>query len=67
MHPRIKFALQIMGHTTADELTVAHEVGLSPSRIEHILKETTGRTFREHKQRMRIRRAKNFFKIGTCP
>ncbi len=61
MDPRIKFALQIMGHTTADELTVAHvahEVGLSPSRFEHILKETTGRTFRQHKQRMRIRRAK---------
>jgi hypothetical protein len=36
MDPRIKFALQIMGDATAVELTVAHvahEIGLSPSRL----------------------------------
>ena len=61
MDSRIKFALQIMGDTTEEVLTVArvaHEVGLSPSRFEHILKETTGRTFRQHKRSMRITRAK---------
>lgn len=61
MDPRIKFALQIMGDATAVELTVAHvaqEVGLSPSRFEHILKEATGRNFRQHRRSVRIREAK---------
>src|SRR5712692_3377176 len=61
MDARIKFALQIMSDATGAELTVAHvahEVGLSPSRFEHILKEATGRNFRQHRRGVRIRQAK---------
>lgn len=61
MDPRIKFALKVMSDPTCGELTVdrlAEEVGLSASRFEHILKRATGRTFRQHKQSMRIRQAK---------
>jgi len=61
MDPRIKFALRIMRRTNRADLTVAHvaeEVGLSASRFEHILKDATGRTFRQHKRSMRIRWAK---------
>jgi AraC family transcriptional regulator len=58
---RIRFALQIMGDSRTGKLSVsqvAEEVGLSASRFEHILKEVTGRTFRQHKQDIRIREAK---------
>jgi transcriptional regulator GlxA family with amidase domain len=62
MDPRIKLALRIMRRTNRADFTVANlaeEVGLSASRFEHILKEATGRTFRQHKRSMRIRRAKS--------
>jgi AraC-like DNA-binding protein len=58
---RIKIALEIMCRSSAGALTVsdvAAEVGLSPSRFEHILKDATGRTFRQHKRSGRITRAK---------
>lgn len=61
MDPRIKFALRIMCRTNTGRLTVAdvaEEVGLSASRFEHILKEVTGRTFRQHMRTVRIRQAK---------
>src|SRR5260370_11628244 len=61
MDPRIKFALRIMRRTNRPDFTVANvaeEIGLSASRFEHILKEATGRTFRQHKRSMRIRQAK---------
>jgi AraC-like DNA-binding protein len=61
MDPRIKIALEIMCRITAGEFTVAdvaEEVGLSPSRFEHILKDATGRTFRQHKRSVRISQAK---------
>ncbi len=61
MDPRIKLALRIMRRTNRADFTVANvaeEVGLSASRFEHILKEATGRTFRQHKRSMRIRQAK---------
>jgi transcriptional regulator GlxA family with amidase domain len=61
MDPRIKIALKVMGQTTPGQLTlsgVAQTVGLSPSRFEHILKETTGKSFRQHIQRSRIVEAK---------
>lgn len=62
MDPRIKLALRIIRRTNRADLTVANvaeEVGLSASRFEHILKEATGRTFRQHKRSMCIRRAKS--------
>lgn len=65
MDPRIKIALQVMCEKTARDLTVAdvaHQIGLSPSRFEHILKSTTGRTFRHHIRGMRIRQAKRLLK-----
>jgi AraC-like DNA-binding protein len=58
---RIKIALEIMCHPSPGALSVADvaaEVGLSPSRFEHILKDATGRTFRQHKRSGRIKRAK---------
>jgi AraC-like DNA-binding protein len=58
---RIKIALEIMCHSSAGALTVADvaaEVGLSPSRFEHILKDATGRTFRQHTRSGRIEQAK---------
>jgi AraC-like DNA-binding protein len=58
---RIKIALEIMCRSSAGALTVsdvAAEVGLSPSRFEHILKDATGRTFRQHNRSGRITRAK---------
>ena len=65
MDPRIKLALQIMCDTARRELTVAYvarEVGLSQSRFEHILKDATGRTFRQHKRSIRIRQAKELLR-----
>ena len=60
MDPRIELALQVLGKGAAEDLTVVHlaeEIGLSPSRFEHMLKLATGRTFRQHRQSVRIRRA----------
>jgi AraC-like DNA-binding protein len=65
MDPRIKLALQLMGEIATGRLTVARvaqEVGLSPSRFEHILKKTTGKSFRQHIHRIRIREAKRLLK-----
>jgi len=65
MDPRIKLALQLMGEITTGRLTVARvaqEVGLSPSRFEHILKKTTGKSFRQHTHSIRIREAKRLLK-----
>lgn len=61
MDPRIKLALQVMANGAAQDLTVLHlaeEIGLSPSRFEHVFKEATGRNFRQHRQNVRVRRAK---------
>jgi AraC family transcriptional regulator, arabinose operon regulatory protein len=61
MDPRIKLALQVLGKGAAEDLTVidlAEEIGLSASRFEHMLKRATGRTFRQHRQSVRVRRAK---------
>jgi transcriptional regulator GlxA family with amidase domain len=61
MDPRIKLALQVMCRTRVRDVTVAdvaEEVGLSASRFEHILKEATGHTFKQHARRIRVRQAK---------
>ena len=61
MDKRVDIALEIMHHSSAEALTVADvaaRVGLSSSRFEHILKDGTGRTFRQHKRSGRIERAK---------
>jgi len=61
MDPRIEVALQVLGKGAAEDLTVDHlaeAIGLSASRFEHLLKLATGRTFRQHKQSIRITCAK---------
>jgi len=61
MDPRIKLALQVMCESRVRDLTVAdvaYEVGLSASRFEHILKDSTGQTFTQHKRSIRVRQAK---------
>lgn len=61
MDPRITFALRVICEAKVRELTldqIAEKVGLSSSRFEHILKEATGRTFRQHKRSIRIKQAK---------
>ena len=65
MDPRIELALQVLGKGAAEDLTVVHlaeEIGLSPSRFEHVFKEATGRNFRQHKRSVRITRAKTLLR-----
>ncbi len=58
MDPRIKDALRILEENSRVRLCdVAAKVGLSGSRLEHMLRRATGRSFREHLQAARISNA----------
>jgi AraC family transcriptional regulator, arabinose operon regulatory protein len=55
---RVVHALRAVDKNThVSVLTLARQVGLSGSRLEHLIKEQTGRSLREHKHRIRLRKS----------
>jgi len=58
MDPRIKDALRILEENSRVRLCdVAANVGLSGSRLEHLLRQATGRSFRDNLQVARVSNA----------
>ncbi|TMV48403.1 helix-turn-helix domain-containing protein [Paenibacillus mesophilus] len=58
--PRIEEALRLLSENMRDSVRIdvlARAVGLSPSRLSHLFKETTGHSIVETLNRMRIRQA----------
>jgi AraC family transcriptional regulator, arabinose operon regulatory protein len=60
MDPRIQAALGIIASEYRQALTIAHvagRIGLSPSRLEHLLKTEVGQPFRSYLRETRLNEA----------